>query len=268
MQDARPLFLPLAANLAFALLLVRAIYWKAHGSKTHGNRVNVLTCLLFNVVTFSVCLFLRPVPIELGFAMGLCAVFGVLRYRTETVRTSDLSYLFVGIALGIVNAVAAGHVPWLEVLSVNTLIVGLTAAVQRAASTERERSVPVLFDELELLAPEQQAALLENLTRRCNLQVVRAKVERVDLLRDAAELTVFYTCPEGPASSSARAARKRLQQLPGAQAANGSLSPATGRSQHALIAKPEPATAPSPRSPGERVVGLTSAAAPRMQSTS
>lgn len=215
LQNAQSFLVPLIVDLAFALVLIWAIYFRAHRDRT-----NVFTCLLFNVVTFSMCLLLRRVPMELGFALGLFAVFGVLRYRTEPIRIVDLTYLFVSIGLAIVNGIAAGHVSWLEVLGVNVLVVGLTAVLQRAATAEPEQSVPVLFDELELLAPQHQAALLDNLSRRCGLRVVRAKVNRVDLLRDAAELTVFYTLPAPAAQDSARAARERLRRVPVGQRAS------------------------------------------------
>ena len=90
-----------ALDLFFASIVIFGVYYRLYRSREF-----VFTYFIFNVITFSLCVLLRKVPMELGFALGLFAVFGILRYRTEEIRMRDLTYLFIVIGLGILNAVA------------------------------------------------------------------------------------------------------------------------------------------------------------------
>jgi hypothetical protein len=181
----------LAVDLFFATLVIRAVYYRVH-----RNREYVFTYYLFNVITFSMCILLRKVPMELGFALGLFAVFGILRYRTEAIRIIDLTYLFIVIGLGILNSAASKTISVAEVLTVNTVIVLLIAGLE-FTTTRTERSTPLLYDKLDLLRPGSELELLSDLSDRTGLRVVRVQVQRIDMIRDAAEITIFYTPPRG-----------------------------------------------------------------------
>jgi hypothetical protein len=175
-------------DLFFAWLVVGKIYARLYPDR----RDFVFTYYLFNVITFTLCLLLRKVPMELGFALGLFAVFGILRYRTEAIRMRDLTYLFIVIGLGILNAVANKKISLVELLTVDAVIVGATAIIELSPKHRVFGETPILYDNLGLLAPGREAELHADLTRRTGLPVVRVKVHRIDLLRDAAEITAFH----------------------------------------------------------------------------
>jgi hypothetical protein len=182
-DDTVKLFMRLAVNLAAAWIVIRGIYIRLYRWNEH-----VFTYIAFNVVTFSLCLMLRKVPIELGFALGLFAVFGILRYRTEPIRIRDLTYLFVVIGLAILNAVANKHVSVVELLSINGIIIIMTYIVEfRGRGNVREYR-NVVYDHLELIQPGREEDLYADLYQRTGLKVVRFEVESVDLLRDSANL--------------------------------------------------------------------------------
>ena len=178
-------------DLAFATVVIFFVYYRLY-----RNREFVFTYYVFNIITFSLCVLLRKVPMELGFALGLFAVFGILRYRTEEIRMRDLTYLFIVIGLGILNAVANKKVSLIELVTVNVVIVGITAGLELHSSNQRNGSTPMLYDNLSLLRPGERAALLADLSARTGFEVVRVQVHRIDLLRDAAEITVFYQRPK------------------------------------------------------------------------
>lgn len=182
-DDTVKLFMRLAVNLAAAWIVIRGIYIRLYRWNEH-----VFTYIAFNVVTFSLCLILRKVPIELGFALGLFAVFGILRYRTEPIRIRDLTYLFVVIGIAILNAVANKHVSVVELLSINGIIIIMTYIVEfRGRGNVREYR-NVVYDHLELIQPGREEELYADLYQRTGLKVVRFEVESVDLLRDSANL--------------------------------------------------------------------------------
>jgi hypothetical protein len=185
--DFMRLLTRMAVDLGFASIVILLVYYRLY-----RNREFVFTYYVFNLITFAMCVLLRKVPMELGFALGLFAVFGILRYRTEEIRMRDLTYMFIMIGLGILNGVANKKVSTAELLLVNGVIVGITAVLELPATARRHGSTPMLYDNLALLRPDARLQLLADLTKRTGLDVVRVSVHRIDFLRDAAEITVFY----------------------------------------------------------------------------
>ncbi len=185
LDDFAKLALRLIMNIGFAWIIIRGIHYRLY-----RNRDMAFTYLLFNVITFSLCFLLRKVPIELGFALGLFAVFGILRYRTEPIRTRDLTYLFVVIGLAILNAVANKKISFVELMTIDIVIVFFTWLMTHSPLNKREETHEVVYDNLELLKPDQREALFADLTERTGMEVLRVNVGKFNLLRDTASLTI------------------------------------------------------------------------------
>ncbi len=186
------LLVRLTINLAFVSLVVRAIYLRLSPRSDFA-----FSCMLLNVMTFAVCMLLRKVPVELGFALGLFGVFGILRYRTDAISTRDLTYLFISLGLGMLNAVANRKVSLVELVFINLAIVGSTAVLEYGGRRGRREVHSILYDNLSLLKPGRAAELRADLQERIGLDVVSHAVSEIDLLRDCARLHV--TCqPEKP----------------------------------------------------------------------
>lgn len=185
LDDFVKLMLRLIMNIGIAWIVIKGIHYRLY-----RNRDMAFTYLLFNVITFSLCFLLRKVPIELGFALGLFAVFGILRYRTEPIRTRDLTYLFIVIGLAILNAVANKKVSFVELMTIDIVIVSLTWIMTYSTSSKREETHEVVYDNLELLKPGNKEALFTDLTERTGMEVIRVDVGKFNLLRDTARLTI------------------------------------------------------------------------------
>jgi uncharacterized protein DUF4956 len=185
--DLGRLLARLFLDLAFATVVVRLIYYRLY-----RNREYVFTYFLFNVITFCLCLVLRKVSTHIGLALALFGVFGILRYRTEQIRIRDLTYLFIVIGIGVLNAFADQGVSLAELLAVNVVIVGMTAVLELGSSKNVERSTLMCYDQLELLQPGNEAKLVADISARTGLAVVRVEITRVDMLRDAADIVVFH----------------------------------------------------------------------------
>ena len=199
-QDLVALLSRLLLNLVFMLTVVGAVY-----SRLYRHRDYIFTYVLLNVVTFSLAYLLSRVPIELGFALGLFAVFGILRYRTEAIQVRNLTYLFVVIGIALLNALANEQVTLAELILVNAVITGAVCLLEVAAFSSREEARRVLYDRLELLEPDASHELLADLRARTRLPVQRFEIGDVDLLRDVVDITVYYQ----PSRSGAAAAQPR-----------------------------------------------------------
>lgn len=174
-------------NLAFTAMIVLGVYVRRYGKNEY-----IFTYFMFNAITFALCFLLRKVPIELGFALGLFAVFGILRYRTEAIRTQDLTYMFVVIGIAILNAVANKKVSLAELLLVNGAIVALTALLERLTFFRADQSRVITYDNMDIIRKNDHAALIADLRDRTGLDVQRVRVGSVNLLRDTAQVVVYF----------------------------------------------------------------------------
>lgn len=186
-SDLLKLVVRFCIDLGVIALVVRGIYLRYHP------RVDfAFSCVLLNVMTFAVCMLLRKVPVELGFALGLFGVFGILRYRTDAIGTRDLTYLFVSVGLGMLNAIANKKVSLAEVMFINLAIVATLAFLEQRTRSSRREVRSLLYDHLALLKPGRSDELIADLRERTGLDVSRYRVEDIDLIRDCARLTI--TC--------------------------------------------------------------------------
>ncbi len=185
--DLAKLLSRLALNLVFTSIIIRLIYYRLY-----RNREYLFTFYLFNLITFFLCMLLRKVPAELGFALAIFGVFGILRYRTEQIRNRDLTYLFIVIGIAIMNAVANKSVSLAELLIANGMIVGVGAWLELKPSRLAEAAAPMLYDRLDLLRPGNEDKLASDIGARTGYKVLRVDVHRIDLLRDAAEITIHH----------------------------------------------------------------------------
>jgi hypothetical protein len=160
--------------------------------RTYRKRETEFIYYVFNIVTFCLCFVLAKVPTQLGVGLALFGVFGILRYRTEQVGILDLTYLFIVIGLGVLNGVVTRDFALAELVILNGVILSTVAILERGSKRPALDSTAMVYDQLPLLQPGRQEELLADLRSRTGLSVERIEIGRYDLLRDAAEITIYY----------------------------------------------------------------------------
>ena len=186
-KDLVKLLFKFSIDLLFLFIIVRVIYYRIKDEKDY-----VFTFFMFNILTFFICFLLRKVPMEMGFALGLFAVFGILRYRTEAIPIRQMTYLFIVIGLSMINSLANKSISWLEILLANAIITIITYLIDRVWFSTIELTKTILYEKIELIKPENEQELIEDLKQRTGLQIVAVKVDKVDFLRDTAQITIYY----------------------------------------------------------------------------
>ena len=186
-KDLVKLLFKFSIDLLFLIIIVRVIYYRIKDEKDY-----VFTFFMFNILTFFICFLLRKVPMEMGFALGLFAVFGILRYRTEAIPIRQMTYLFIVIGLSMINSLANKSISWLEILLANAIITIITYLIDRVWFSTIEQTKTILYEKIELIKPENEQKLIEDLKRRTGLKIVAVKVDKVDFLRDTAQITIYY----------------------------------------------------------------------------
>ena len=186
-KDLIKLLFKFSIDLTFLFIIVRVIYYRIKDEKDY-----VFTFFMFNILTFFICYLLRKVPMEMGFALGLFAVFGILRYRTEAIPIRQMTYLFIVIGLSMINSLANKSISWFEILLANGIITIITYLIDRVWFSTIELTKTILYEKIELIKPENEQELIEDLKQRTGLQIVAVKIDKVDFLRDTAQIKIYY----------------------------------------------------------------------------
>ena len=176
----------LLLNILTVLILVRFIYHAPTGSTEFFQ-----TFFIFNFIIFLITYLLSKVDLSLGAAFGLFAVFSILRFRTEGLTARDMTYLFLVIALGLINAVAKGTI--LEMIIINGAVLLLCFGLEgNRLLKKRELTQVITYDNIEFVKPENYQLLIEDLKKKTGLPVTRISVNHLDFLKDSSELTIYY----------------------------------------------------------------------------
>lgn len=178
----------LLIRFAFNALVVMSIIHLLYYPKSR-RRDYYFTFSLISVSIFFLIYLLGGVKLKIGFALGLFAIFGIIRYRTESMPVREMTYLFVIIAISVINALCSNL---LESLVANLLFIGWIWFCESSNWIRHVACKFVLYDRPELAVPDRRAELLEDLQKRTGLEITRIEVGHIDFLRDTAMLKVYY----------------------------------------------------------------------------
>lgn len=186
-EDFIELVARFALNLIVCLVIVRVLYYNATKRKDY-----LFTYILISTTVFLLCFLLESVKLELGFALGLFAVFGIIRYRTTTIPIKEMTYLFIIIGLSVINALSNKKVSYAELLFTNMVIMFIVWGLERIWLLKNETSKIIVFEKIDLIKPENYSLLLQDLKERTGLIINRAEVRKINFLRDTAEIKIYY----------------------------------------------------------------------------
>ena len=191
-QDFWDLVLRSIFNLLVVLFLVRYMYYKTTPRKDY-----LFTYILISQVIFFILFLLENVKLEMGFALGLFAIFGIIRYRTRQIPIREMTYLFLVIGITVVNALANRKVSYAELLLTNVAVLALTYLLEKVFLLKHETKREIIYENVELIKPEHRAALIQDLQKRTGLKINRVEIGRVNYLRDSVRLFIYFFEKDG-----------------------------------------------------------------------
>ena len=183
----------LSLQFIFNILICSAIVWFFYFPKSHNKGFSV-TFMLFSAVVFLLLYFMGSVSLDITVGLGLFMIFGIMRYRTEMIPIREMTYLFVTIAMAVINGI--NDINDSLILS-NILLIALLTIIEYGIGRKREVSKLVCYERIELIRPERHQELIADLEMRLGHKVNRVDVGNVDFLRDVAFLKVYYTPAKG-----------------------------------------------------------------------
>ena len=174
-------------NLSVAFIIIKLIY-----QRDHNNNDFVFTYFMFNSLIFFFASILGSITINMGFAFGLFAVFAILRYRTDPIPIKEMTYLFIVITIGVINALSGDEVSIGALLFTNTALVGLTYFLEKYWQNNLLASMNIDYEKIENVKPENHEALLADLKERTGLNIQDFQLSRMNFLRDTARIRIYY----------------------------------------------------------------------------
>ena len=195
-NDFAMMFVRLLINIVFTWLIIDRLYFKKSQRRDFYFTFMLIAMAIFFIVFFMIFV-LEDMKgkTSMGVGIGLFGIFSIMRYRTDTMPVREMTYLFVIIALSLVNAVSV-NVPLFEVLLTNVIMV---IAVWLCEMHLKSRpSKLIQYDRIELITPERRPELIADLEKRLGVKVKNVEIGSIDFLRDMAMLRVSY---EGTSNS-------------------------------------------------------------------
>ena len=208
-DDLWKLLVRFAINFFFLTLVLRFIYYKNARTKDY-----LFTYFMINVLVFFICFTLKKFDLGLGMALGLFAIFTILRYRTTTIPIKEMTYLFMVIGVAVINSLANRKMSYLELAFTNCTIVGLAALLENIPLLRREMQETILYEKIDLIRPENYAELVADLQERTGLKISRLELGQIDFLRDTISIDLFYYPHEQdqPSNSGIDVSRKMKKE--------------------------------------------------------
>jgi len=186
-EDFWKLIVKTAFNLIIITIIIRYIYYPVTKNKDY-----LFTYFLISMTVFLLCVLLDSVKLQLGFALGLFAIFGIIRYRTDPIAIKEMTYLFLVIGISVVNALSNKKISHAELVFANLMIVFITYGMENLWLLRHQSSRNITYEKIELILPEKREELIADLKERTGIDVIRVEIRRINFLRDTANLRIFY----------------------------------------------------------------------------
>lgn len=186
-EDFMYLVTRFAYNLFWVFIPAYFLYFKKGGFREY-----FFTYIIVSIMVFQICLLLGSVSLRLGFALGLFAIFGILRYRTNPIPPREMTYLFLVIGISIKNAVSNENISFVELAATDVLTILVAFIVESYITGMKVKRKKVIYDRLDLAKPENYEEMKKDLSQRLGVEVVKVYIGPADLIRDSIELLVFF----------------------------------------------------------------------------
>ena len=194
-QSLLHLLMRFAFNLIVTWVIARYCYYVKSQRRDY-----VLTFMLFGAAMFLLIFLMESVSIQIGMTLGLFAIFGVIRYRTETVPIREMTYLFIFICVAVINGLAL-NISYVELIVANLLLLLLIWTVEGRRLLRHTSAKLVIYEKINLITPDKRAEMIADLEKRLGHKVNKVEVGHVDFLRDVAFVKVYYELEPGETNS-------------------------------------------------------------------
>lgn len=176
-------------NMVVVTIIIHLLYYPKSRRTDY-----YFTFMLISISIFFLIFLLGSVKLKIGFALGLFAIFGIIKYRTESMPVREMTYLFVIIAVSVINALAEDD-SYVELGIANFLFVLSIWILESNKWLKHTSEKLILYDRVELIIPERHGEMMEDLKSRTGLDIKHFDIGAIDYLRDTAMVKIYYDLP-------------------------------------------------------------------------
>ena len=194
--DFTELVVRFALNSIMILLVIHYMY-----ARTSKRKDFYFSYIAIGGTVFLLSFLLNNVKLELGFALGLFAIFGIIRYRTDAIPIKEMTYLFVVIGISVMNALASKKVSYAELLFTNAAIVAGLWFLEKRLLLKEEKSLRIIYEKIENIHKMKEEEFREDLKNRTGITIIRYEITKIDFLRDVADIEIYYSPKDNPTLS-------------------------------------------------------------------
>jgi len=174
-------------NLVVIIVLVRWLYYSTTRRKDY-----LFTYILISTVVFLLCYLLESVSLQIGFALGLFAIFGIIRYRTNPMPIKEMTYLFLVIGVSVINALTAGT-SLFEILFANIVVVLITLGLEKVWLLRHISSKTIIYEKINLIVPEKHDEMIADLQQRTGItDIKKVEIGAINFLKDTCRMIIYY----------------------------------------------------------------------------
>lgn len=174
-------------NTTFLTIIIQWLYYKSVKKRDY-----LFTYYMIGVIVFFLCFTLKKYELDIGMALGLFAIFGIIRYRTNPVPIKEMTYLFVIIGVSVINSLANQKMSYAEIVGANIIIVTTIYIIERVWFRENTLSKTIVYEKIENIKPEMHDVLVQDLEERTGLKITEVEIGKIDFLRDTTSITIKY----------------------------------------------------------------------------
>lgn len=190
-NDIYKLIFRFTLNILFLSVIIRGLYYTTTSKKDF-----LFTYYMIGVIVFFICFTLKKFELDLGMALGLFAIFGIIRYRTDTIKIREMTYLFVVIGVSVINALANQKMSYIELLLANGLIIFLLYLLEKLWLLKKTGEKKIAYEKIENIKPRNKSILIQDLRERTGLEILEVEIGEIDFLKDSAEIKIIYKIEE------------------------------------------------------------------------
>ena len=174
-------------TLLVLFIVIRLIYFRYS-----RNERRVFSFFQMGIMIFLICILLKTVEVQLGMALGLFAIFAILRFRSRNLSLREMTYFFTVIGISVINAMATFYNPVRGIIIINSIIVLSTFILEVFFNKRAYVTATLVYDRLELLAPEKLQELLSDISSRSGKKVEKVEIKKIDLIKKNADLEISF----------------------------------------------------------------------------
>jgi len=186
-NDFYKMFVRLFIDLTFLSLIISWLYQR-RAKKSEF----VFTFYMIGIIVFFLCFTLKKFELDLGMALGLFAIFGILRYRTDTIAIKEMTYLFVVIGVSVINSLANSKMSYAEIFGANSIVILALFLIERSWVYSIQKRKVLLWNDLKYIKPQDEHLLMNELKQCTGLAITKLEVGDVNFARETVKIKITY----------------------------------------------------------------------------